>query len=129
MFKNKKQLYTIRTKNHEYVSCIVYGLYDVNGNCFYIGKTYDIKEREKQHKAKFKQEIQIKKLKVNMQKNINWEKVYIQWYSLKYNLTNKKHNLHTNKVSRMDKTRLSINYYPKYQNRRHLSIVNKYHLL
>lgn len=124
-----RNLYSIKTKKHEYISNMVYGLYDCKGDCFYVGKSWDIKKREQQHKQKFKQEFKIQKLKVDMNKNINWEKIYIQWFSLKYNLKNKDYNLKNKKVSRMDKNRLTIDYYPKYKNYKTSMLFNKYHLL
>jgi hypothetical protein len=76
----------------------VYGIYNKKNEIVYIGKCCDIDKRFKQHKNKYNpMEYYIKELKKGDDENVNWEIVYIKWYSLVYKLDNKLHKFKENK--------------------------------
>jgi len=64
----------------------VYGVYDNNDTIKYIGR--DIKYINEKYT-----DYVIKEFEKGLCKNINWEVIYISWYSLKYNLDNKLHKI------------------------------------
>ena len=77
--------------NKESKDEIIYGIYE-NDKCVYVGKTYNLEKQEQKHKNSndyLNKNIKIKELKKGGCKNLNWEKIYIQWYSLMYELNNK----------------------------------------
>lgn len=93
----------------------VYGLYNENNEIVYIGRSCDIEKRFKQHKKQYNNHY-MKELKKGENENINWEIVYIKWYSLIYNLDNKLH-----KLKKYDKNKVKDNYNkyeynPKFKN-------------
>ena len=106
----------------------VYGIFKEN-NCIYVGKSVNIEKRMKFHlNGKYKN-CCCKELKIGDNKNINWEKIYIQWYSLKYKLENKEWIIKESKVSIKDKNRLLPNFYKAPYKKYQKDIILKYHLL
>ena len=108
---NNKYKYCITSKKKDIDKCI-YGLYK-GEECFYIGKTNDLKRRYNEHKRNNENFI-IKELK-KPNNELNWEKIYIQWYGMKYKLINKEFKIKQHKISIKDRNRLTLEYYPKYR--------------
>jgi hypothetical protein len=106
VFKFLKTLYKIKIKmpkvwyvhkiinkeNYEPKDEIIYGIYE-NNKCVYVGKTYNLGRQEQKHKNSneyINKNITIKEFKKGKCQKLNWEKVYTQWFSLKYKLNNTK---------------------------------------
>jgi predicted GIY-YIG superfamily endonuclease len=109
------------TENHK-----VYGIFK-NDICVYIGRSVDFMKRLQQH-TKYRDICYVYKLlKLGENKKLNWEKIYIHWYSLKYDLDNKQWNLKGRKLYQKDKMRLSDFYRsPWHEYKR--DIILRYHL-
>jgi predicted GIY-YIG superfamily endonuclease len=103
----------------------LYGLFKEE-QCFYIGKTNDLKRRLRDHKRK-NGECIMKELK-KPNNDYNWEKIYIQWYGLKYKLDNKEYKLQ--KISYKDKCKFTDDLPKKFIKNQELEeIIKKYHLI
>ena len=96
-------------------SDVVYAIYNQNNRIVYIGRTQNLDKRFKQHKKKYNNHY-IKELEKGNDKNLNWEIVYIQWYSLKYNLDNKLHKLKKCDNDKVKQNFSKYEYNPKFKN-------------
>jgi len=91
--------------NKEQKDEIIYGIYEDN-KCVYVGKTYNLEKQEQKYKNSndyLNKNIKIKELKKGECKKLNWEKIYIQLYSLMYKLNNKTNILDQVKLKKTNK--------------------------
>lgn len=105
---------------------IVYGIYK-NNKLLYIGKSSTFEVRKAKHLWGKYKDCDIRLMKIGKAK-LHWERVYIEWNSLKYHLDNKIFNIREKKVTDKQKERLTDFYkikWKKYKN----PIILKYHLL
>lgn len=90
----------------------IYGIYNENDEIVYIGSTKELERRWEEHKkGKYRNNI-FKELKKGDDEKLNWEIVYIQWYSLINKLDNKLHKLKHNKL---EKTKTYEEYVKKFK--------------
>lgn len=103
---------------------IVYGVFE-DSIIKYIGKTDNLTCIPCELIRRYKN-CCIKELKLGINKKLDWEKIYIQWYGLKYQLDNK--NVNYIKVSAKNKMRLLTDYYQVPFKKYKHPVILKYHL-
>ena len=105
----------------------VYGIFK-NEQCVYIGRSDNLLDRFQKHTKYRDLCYSYKIFKLGENKKFDWEKVYIQWYSLKYKLDNKIHNISNRRIYAKDKMRLLTNFYIGPYRKYKKDIILRYHL-